>query len=177
MTRHASPGKELAAERQSHGVAGRPVAGCELCAAAVPPGTVEIVATECLRVLRVIDAQGFPAFYRVVWRDHVAEFSDLSPRQRGMCMEAVATVERCLRALSPRKVNLAALGNIVPHLHWHVIARFEWDSHFPAPIWAPERRPVPHAQVASLDAGMEGVDTVVARAIGAAYPPPERTLA
>ena len=40
---------------------------------------------------------------------------------------------RCLReALAPAKINLAALGNMVPHLHWHVIARFDWDSRFPA---------------------------------------------
>ena len=46
-------------------------------------------------------------------------------------------VERTLRdVLEPTKINLAALGNVVPHLHWHVIARFDWDSHFPAPVWA-----------------------------------------
>ena len=52
-------------------------------------------------------------------------------------MEVVATVEQALREhLQPAKINLAALGNMVPHLHWHVIARFDWDSHFPAPVWA-----------------------------------------
>ncbi|RYF74200.1 MAG: HIT family protein, partial [Comamonadaceae bacterium] len=88
------------------------------------------------RVFRVIHANeaGFPAFYRVVWQSHVAEFSDLPPTERPLCMEAVTAVERALRAtLAPAKINLAALGNMVPHLHWHVIARFEGDSHFPAP--------------------------------------------
>ena len=47
-------------------------------------------------------------------------------------MGAVSSVERVLRdALAPTKINLASLGNVVPHLHWHVIARFDWDSHFP----------------------------------------------
>jgi diadenosine tetraphosphate (Ap4A) HIT family hydrolase len=47
-----------------------------------------------------------------------------------------------LRAhLQPTKINLAALGNVVAHLHWHVIARFDWDTHFPAPVWAEARRP------------------------------------
>jgi diadenosine tetraphosphate (Ap4A) HIT family hydrolase len=51
-------------------------------------------------------------------------------------------VEQCLRAqLSPAKINLAALGNMVPHLHWHVIARFDWDSRFPSPVWAAAQRP------------------------------------
>lgn len=93
--------------------------------------------------LRVIHAEeaGFPAFYRVIWTAHAAEFSDLSPADRQHCMEAVALVEQALREqLAPAKINLASLGNVVPHLHWHVIARYEWDSHFPAPVWAPPQR-------------------------------------
>ena len=104
-----------------------------------------------LRVIRAEEA-GFPAFYRVVWNAHVAEFSDLSAPERLLCMEVVTVVEQVLRAeLQPGKINLAALGNMVPHLHWHVIARFAWDSHFPAPVWAApqrERDPALEAQVA-----------------------------
>ena len=77
-----------------------------------------------LRVIRA-DEPGFPAFYRVVWNAHVAEFSDLTQAERQHCMDAVTVVEQVLREhLAPTKVNLAALGNMVPHLHWHVIARF-----------------------------------------------------
>ena len=91
---------------------------------------------ERLRVIRANEV-GFPAFYRVVWNAHVAEFSDLSASERAHCMDVVVAVEQALREhLSPTKVNVAALGNMVPHLHWHVIARFEWDSHFPSPVWA-----------------------------------------
>ena len=97
---------------------------------------------------------GFPAFYRVVWNPHVAEFSDLSAAERETCMHAVVVVEQILRReLQPAKINLAALGNRVPRLHWHVIARFDWDSHFPAPVWAaPQRQPDSEklAEVASL---------------------------
>lgn len=93
-----------------------------------------------LRVIRAEEA-GFPAFYRVVWKAHVTEFSDLSRADRQHCMEAVALVEQAVRAhLAPTKINLAALGNMVPHLHWHVIARYEGDSHFPAPVWAAPQR-------------------------------------
>lgn len=102
--------------------------------------------------LRVIRAQedGFPAFYRVVWAAHVAEFSDLSEADRAHCMAAVCVVEQALRAhVAPDKINLAALGNMVPHLHWHVIARFAWDSHFPAPVWAaPQRERAPDREAA-----------------------------
>jgi len=56
-------------------------------------------------------------------------------------MRAVFATEQALReALAPDKVNLASLGNVVPHLHWHVIPRFRDDRHFPAPIWAAPAR-------------------------------------
>ena len=102
-----------------------------------------------LRVIRA-DEPGFPAFYRVVWNAHVAEFSDMDAIQRQHCMDAVTVVEQALREhLAPTKVNLAALGNMVPHLHWHVIARFDWDSHFPAPVWAsPVRQRSPERESA-----------------------------
>ena len=106
-----------------------------------------------LRVIRAEEA-GFPAFYRVVWNAHVAEFSDLSSADRQHCMEAVAVVEQALRDhLAPTKINLAALGNMVPHLHWHVIARFDWDSHFPAPVWAAPQRP----RAAQLEDALQGL--------------------
>ena len=110
---------------------------CPLCADA---GGVLIASSPLWRVIRAEDA-AFPAFYRVVWNEHVSEFSALSPTQRSICMDVVCTVEQVLiSALQPTKINLAALGNVVPHLHWHVIARFDADSHFPQPVWgAPQR--------------------------------------
>ena len=106
-----------------------------------------------LRVIRAEEA-GFPAFYRMVWNAHVAEFSDLSSADRQHCMEAVAVVEQALRDhLAPTKINLAALGNMVPHLHWHVIARFGWDSHYPAPVWAAPQRP----RAAQLEDALQGL--------------------
>ena len=120
---------------------------CPLCA---EDGGALVWRGECLRVIRAQEA-GFPAFYRVVWNAHVAEFSDLAAADRVHCMEAVALVEQALRQhLSPTKVNIAALGNMVPHLHWHVIARFDWDSHFPSPVWAAAQRPSPAAQEAGV---------------------------
>ncbi len=120
---------------------------CPLCA---EDGGALVWRGERLRVIRAQEA-GFPAFYRVVWNAHVAEFSDLAAVDRVHCMEAVALVEQTLRQhLSPTKVNIAALGNMVPHLHWHVIARFDWDSHFPSPVWAAAQRPSPAAQEAGV---------------------------
>lgn len=113
--------------------------GCPLCDS---PGGVLVWQSPALRVIRAKEL-GFPAFYRVVWTAHVPELSDLSVDDRQLCLEAVVAVEQALREhLQPAKINLAALGNLVPHLHWHVIARFAWDSHFPAPVWAAAQREV-----------------------------------
>ncbi len=120
---------------------------CVLCQ---EPGGQPIWQGENLRLIRA-DEAGFPAFYRIVWNAHVAEFSDLSAAQRQHCMEAVALVEQVLRQqLQPTKINLATLGNVVPHLHWHIIARYDWDSHFPAPVWAAAQRPSPAAQESAV---------------------------
>ncbi len=111
--------------------------GCPLCN---DVGGVLIATGPRWRVIRAEDA-AFPAFYRVVWTEHVAEFSALSPTHRTECMAVVCAVEQALIvALRPAKINLAALGNVVPHLHWHVIARFEDDSHFPQPVWGVAQR-------------------------------------
>ena len=133
--------------------------GCVLCEG---PGGRLVFEAPKFRVIHAAEA-GFPAFYRVVWRDHVAEFSDLDAADRMQCMEAVTVVEQCLREhLSPTKINLAALGNMVPHLHWHVIARFDWDSHFPAPVWAGATRERDDAREAAVLAQLPAVEAAIA---------------
>jgi diadenosine tetraphosphate (Ap4A) HIT family hydrolase len=113
------------------------VAGCPLCDA---PGGRVVVQGPRWRLIHA-EEPGFPAFYRVVWQDHVREFSLLPTAERHACIDIVAAVEEALlRELRPTKVNVATLGNMVPHLHWHVIARFDWDSHFPGPVWAAAQR-------------------------------------
>ncbi|HWI83919.1 HIT family protein [Ramlibacter sp.] len=134
--------------------------GCPLCEGA---GGTPVFQAQALRVIRT-DEGGFPAFYRVVWNDHVRELSDLGRAQRQLCLEAVVVVEEALRRhLRPAKVNLAALGNMVAHLHWHVIARFEWDSHFPAPVWAAAQREAPAAEVARVVAARPLLEADIAR--------------
>ena len=95
--------------------------------------------------MRVILAQepDYPGFCRVVWNGHVAELSDLDAAERLQLMQIVIRVEQVLREImAPDKINLASLGNQVPHLHWHVIPRFADDAHFPSPVWASKQRTV-----------------------------------
>jgi diadenosine tetraphosphate (Ap4A) HIT family hydrolase len=87
------------------------------------------------RVVRVGDSE-YPAYCRVIWREHRKEMTDLAPVDRVHLMHKVFAVENALRELlHPDKVNLASLGNMTPHLHWHVIPRFLDDRHFPQPVW------------------------------------------
>jgi len=110
---------------------------CELCEQA---GGEVVFRNERLRIVLVAD-QDYPGFCRVVWNAHVAEMSDLTPIEREQLMSAVWLVEAAVReVMRPDKINLASLGNVVPHLHWHVIPRYADDKHFPAPIWAEARR-------------------------------------
>lgn len=117
------------------------------------------------RVIRVEDA-AHPAFYRVICNRHVREFSDLTPAERQRCMDLVAAVERVLLdRLQPTKINLAALGNMVPHLHWHVIARFDGDSHFPNPVWGAKLRDASPAAAERWAVTLDDLDAAVVAAL------------
>ena len=110
---------------------------CELCSNV---GGELIASNDLLRVVRVHDEK-YPAFCRVILNRHVTEMTHLSRDERYHLMDAVFIVERTmLDALNPRKINLASFGNMVSHLHWHVIPRFEDDPHFPNTIWGEQLR-------------------------------------
>ncbi|KPN72437.1 HIT family protein [Neisseria sp. 83E34] len=100
-----------------------------------------LLQTDKLRVIAVHNEADAPAFCRIIWQQHIAEMTDLSAAERNELMDMVYRVESAMREVfRPAKINLASLGNVVPHLHWHVIARFTNDAHFPAPIWAAPKR-------------------------------------
>jgi diadenosine tetraphosphate (Ap4A) HIT family hydrolase len=107
------------------------------------------------RVVLVGDPD-YPGFCRVILERHAPEMTDLDEAERARLMGVVFAVEAALRELlHPDKVNLASLGNVVPHVHWHVIPRFKADRHFPSPIWgtplqaSPLRAPVDPSRLAA----------------------------
>lgn len=114
---------------------------CELCDEL---GGELLWRDDLCRVVLVADAD-YPGFCRVVWSEHVKEMTDLPQHLQEHMMQVVFATERAVRqVLSPDKVNLASLGNVTPHLHWHVIPRFASDRHFPNPVWGnPRREPLP----------------------------------
>jgi diadenosine tetraphosphate (Ap4A) HIT family hydrolase len=112
-------------------------AACDLC---IGPGGRVLHENRRLRVV-LVDEQDYPGFIRVIWNAHVRELTDLAPEDRAHLMHAVFAAEGVLRrVMQPLKMNVASLGNLTPHLHWHVIPRFADDPHFPGPVWAERRR-------------------------------------
>lgn len=99
------------------------------------------VVFEDARTRVVLTDEPFAGFCRVIWKTHVREMTDLPESDRMHLMRVVFGVEAAVRALlEPLKVNLASLGNLVAHLHWHVVPRFADDSHFPQPVWGARQR-------------------------------------
>jgi len=92
------------------------------------------------RVVLIGDAD-HPAYCRVILNAHRKEMTDLSGTERAQLMNIVFVVERVLRdLLKPEKINLASFGNMVPHVHWHVIPRFTGDPHYPNPVFGVRQR-------------------------------------
>ncbi|MFT3848408.1 MAG: HIT family protein [Propionivibrio sp.] len=118
---------------------------CELCAAA---GGALLWRNPLCRIVSVGDPD-YPGFCRVILNRHAAEMSDLSSDEQQELMRIVFAVEAVVRdVVKPDKINLASLGNLVPHVHWHVIPRWREDRCFPNPIWAPAQRTAPAIPVA-----------------------------
>ncbi|MEW7849987.1 HIT family protein [Massilia aurea] len=133
--------------------------GCELCNLAAPA----VWAGEKFSVI-VVDDANYPGFCRVIWHDHVREMSDLSLDDRLLVNEAVFRVEQAVReVMQPLKINVASLGNVVPHLHWHIIPRYADDAHFPAPVWAQAVRATEPAILAARRALCDQLGAAIAR--------------
>jgi len=132
---------------------------CPLCS----PATETLLWSDAFcRVIWVDDAD-YPGFCRVILNAHVKEMTDLPPAERRRLMDVVFAVEAAVLAeIQPDKINLASLGNMVPHLHWHVIPRWADDPKFPDSIWSFARRESPPR------AAPPGLGTTIALRLAAA---------
>lgn len=105
---------------------------CPLC---IPTPHEILWQDDFCRVVLLNDAD-YPAYCRVELLAHIKEMTDLQPPQRAQMMKVVFAVETAMReVLNPTKINLASLGNKTPHVHWHLVPRFENDKHFPNSHW------------------------------------------
>lgn len=138
-------------------------ADCPLC---TEEGGTLVLRDELLRVVLVDDAD-YPGYARVIVNAHAKEMTDLAPAALARVMAAVYAVEDAQRAvLAPDKVNLASLGNVVPHLHWHVVPRFADDAHFPQSIWGARQRDPDSAKLAARRALLPALAEEIRARIG-----------
>ena len=111
--------------------------GCELCENA---GGEVLWEDDFCRAVWAYEPD-HPGLCRVIWDRHIKEMTDLKSAERERLMRVVFALERALiDVVEPDKINVASLGNRVPHVHWHVIPRFLDDPHFPNPIWGAKVR-------------------------------------
>ncbi len=97
--------------------------------------TAEVARLPLCRVLLMKDRR-FPWLILVPERNSVRDLDELPSADRAALIEEIATASAALRQLfQPDKLNVGALGNIVPQLHVHVIARFRTDAAWPGPVW------------------------------------------
>jgi len=69
------------------------------------------------------------------------EFSEAPTEVKIEIFRVLDIIEKeMLTFFKPKKINIASFGNYVPHLHWHIMARFEEDSYFPEPMWGEKQR-------------------------------------
>ena len=92
-------------------------------------------------LFRIILVDEIPGFIRIILNKHIKELTDLNENDYLKVMKAVYKVEKAMiKILNPDKINIASLGNYVPHLHIHIIPRYKADSWFPDTIWSPKIR-------------------------------------
>lgn len=97
--------------------------------------TVEVARLPLCRLLLMNDRR-FPWLILVPEREDAREIHELPRADRAALVEEIARVgEAMTRLFQPDKLNVGALGNIVPQLHVHVVARFAADPAWPGPVW------------------------------------------
>lgn len=126
------------------------MSNCILCPEELMPLEGQLIwrGDDC-RVILINDPD-LPGFCRVVWNRHVAEMTDLALGEREHLMALVFVVEEAVRqVMKPDKVNIAALGNMVPHIHWHIIPRYKDDAFFPGSVWSARVQETPAVLMAA----------------------------
>jgi len=69
------------------------------------------------------------------------EFSECSRSEKEMVWECLDIIEKAMLGyFKPEKINIASFGNMLPRVHWHIMARFRDDSYFPEPMWGVRQR-------------------------------------
>jgi diadenosine tetraphosphate (Ap4A) HIT family hydrolase len=142
---------------------------CVFCTELKPEEGQLIWRGDDCRIIAVNDAD-LPGFCRVIWNHHTSEMTDLTYSEREHLMNLVFVVEDAIRqVMKPNKVNLASLGNMVPHIHWHVIPRFTDDVFFPGSVWSSRIRETPISMLADRQKAAEELPNMIRSLISKLY--------
>lgn len=118
----------------------------------------------------LIDDPDLPGFCRVIWNHHIAEMTDLSYGEREHVMTLVFAVEEAVRhVMHPDKVNVVSLGNMVPHIHWHIIPRYKDDAFFPGSAWSQRTQETSASVLAERKRLAKGLPSAIKSAIAALH--------
>jgi diadenosine tetraphosphate (Ap4A) HIT family hydrolase len=118
-----------------------PVAGCLMCRKWQEDVDLRIAELDYCYIVLNRD-QFFAGYTFVLAKAHVTELFHLDAVSRQGVIEEVNCVAAALqRTFTPTKINYELLGNMVPHMHWHLVPRFSDDPLWPKPIWSE-----PHAE-------------------------------
>ncbi len=78
---------------------------------------------------------------KIFTQKELKEFSQCDSRTKSEIWEKLDIIEKeMLKYFNPEKINIASFGNYVPHVHFHIMARFKDDSFFPEPMWGKKQR-------------------------------------
>ena len=89
--------------------------------------------------LRLMNNSDFPWVILVPEKNDIVEIMDLKANEFNKLNSEILQVAKILKSVfNPDKLNIATLGNIVPQMHIHIVARFKNDKLFPKPVWGHE---------------------------------------
>jgi diadenosine tetraphosphate (Ap4A) HIT family hydrolase len=78
---------------------------------------------------------------KVFTHRRIKEFSEATEEEKIEIFRVLDIIEKAMISFyNPQKINIAQFGNYLPHLHWHIMARFHEDSFFPEPMWGEKQR-------------------------------------
>jgi diadenosine tetraphosphate (Ap4A) HIT family hydrolase len=92
-------------------------------------------------MIRIETEESEIPWLKIFTQEPYKEMSELPHNLKYEIFELLDVIEKeMIRYYKPDKINIASFGNYVPHLHWHIMARFKEDSYFPEPMWGKKHR-------------------------------------
>lgn len=92
-------------------------------------------------MIRIETEESEIPWLKIFSQEPYKEMSELPHNLKLEIFELLDIIEKeMIRYYRPDKINIASFGNYLPHLHWHIMARFKEDSYFPEPMWGKKQR-------------------------------------